>query len=394
MGFLMQRTFHRLLAILLATIIGCSGLRLNGPLRTSEADWPTLAKTGLRQSAVNEPLTPPLVQIWEEDITGGIGSGSPLIVDTVLVIGNLRGELYAISIETGKRIGWVDIGEAIEGSPVIEGSIVYVAISNSNESLIAFDLTTGKPLWKRVHGDIEASLLLLQGKLYFGNTNGTFLCVSCESGNKVWQFDLPDNKRLKGIRSSAATDGKQIIFGSDDGNVYSLDATDGRKLWQFATGAPIKAAPSISGNVVTIGNTNGRLVCLDLLTGTLRWSVSLQTGIYASAVYAGPDKVGTGGSVIVGTTGGKVVALHTSDGSALWETNVEGVVNSQAAVADNIVFVGTLTKMLFALNTGDGSIIWKQTLTGRVKSAPAIARGRLFVATDDRNVTAFGKAAQ
>ncbi len=62
------------------------------------------------------------------------------MVDGTLLVGNLRGELYAADGQTGKRIGWIKLGDAIQGSPVVDGSMVYVAVSNSSESLVAFDL--------------------------------------------------------------------------------------------------------------------------------------------------------------------------------------------------------------------------------------------------------------
>ena len=44
--------------------------------------------------ATRETITPPLTLAWDYDVTGGIGKGSPLVVDSVLLVGNMRGELH------------------------------------------------------------------------------------------------------------------------------------------------------------------------------------------------------------------------------------------------------------------------------------------------------------
>src|SRR5437867_440168 len=121
-------------------ISACSGLRLPQPLTVDATDWPMFAKYEGRLNSTPEAVTPPLKLVWDFDITGGIGNGSPLVVDSVLIVGNLRGELYAINAYTGKRIGWVDLGDAIQGSPVIDANVALVALSNTELSLVAFDL--------------------------------------------------------------------------------------------------------------------------------------------------------------------------------------------------------------------------------------------------------------
>lgn len=369
-----------LLALLL--LVGCSGLRLDRPMMQTENDWPMFGRTPMRTNATRELVAPPLSLAWEQDISSSAGYGSPIIIDSNVIVTNMRGELYVFDVNSGKRYGWVSLGDAIHGSPVIEGSVAYVAASYSRESLIAYDLVEGKVLWRRDYGDIEVTPLLHKGRLYVGNTAGVFFCVDKQQGERQWSFRLSQNRAYKGIRSSAAVSENSIFFGAEDGTLYCLDASTGREQWSFSTGAPIFAAPAVSDGIVFIGNMAGAFFALDARTGTERWQASTGSPIYAAASFA--EDV-----TLIGTAEGKLLAFHSADGSMRWSAELNGAINSSAVISGNIAYVGTLKKELYALKVQDGSIIWKQTLKGRVKTSPAIAGGKLFIATDDRNLLAF-----
>ena len=370
------------LILLLFVGAGCSGLCLERPLKVREDDWPTFGKTANHINATKQTINPPLTLEWENDITGGIGNGSPLIIDSLLLIGNLRGELYAIHVRTGKRVGYVNLGDAIQGSPVIDGSLAIVATSNSKESLVAFDLLDGKVRWKRSYGDIEVTPLLLNQKIFVATTTGVLYCVDRATGDLAWKFEIPENIRLKGIRSSPAGEGTTVVFGADDGAVYAFDAETGRQRWKFQTDAGVVAPPSVMDGTVYVGNLKGTLYALDLTSGRLGWK--FESG---SSIYANPTLVH--GLVVFGTVGGTVFSLHARDVSTFWKNDLGSPINSGAVAAGSMIYVGTLKKLLFAVRLVDGSVAWKGEVTGRIKTTPAVADGRLFVATDERLVLSF-----
>lgn len=390
MGLLMSaRVFFRRVALAVTLLgaggivpWGCSGIKLERPLRQQQGDWPTFAGSATRAARASRAIVPPLTEQWEFDATAGIGNGSPLMVDSTLIVGNLRGELFAADGRTGKRIGWLKLGEAIQGSPVVEGSIAYVAISNSGESLVAVDLRDGKTIWKRDLGDIEVSPLLLNRRLYLGNTEGQFFCVEAVKGEVLWKYEIPDNKLHNGFRSSAAGADKIVVVGGEDGMVYAFDAEKGTVLWTSRTGSDIMATPSIGDSLVFVGNLGGRMLGLELQTGRLRWAYDTGSPIYGNAAIAED-------AIFFGNLAGSLIALRARNGERIWQNTLESPINSGPAVAGGYLYIGTLKKFLFAVRTSDGSIVWKEELSGRIKTSPAIVNGQLLVATDDWVVLSF-----
>ena len=375
--------------MLLGTIVlaQCSGIHIDRSLKHQAGDWPMYGRVSSRTNATTEILRPPLAQVWEQDVSGGVGQGSPVLVDSFIVVGTMRGELYAINAITGKRIGWADLGEAIHGSPVIAGNTAIVACSYTEESLSAFDLVEGYVRWKQTCGDIEASLVLNDTHVYAANTQGTVFCVDRFNGDVVWKFEMPDNTKRKGFRSSPAAWQGTVVVGGEDGAVYSVDGERGTLRWRFPTSASFAAPPGVADSTVFIGSLGGDFFALGAAAGELRWKFSTEGSFYAGACLVGDQ-------VIVGTTRGTLFCLSAAEGSLRWKTELGGVINSSAVAAGRIVYVGTLKKQLFAINARTGDILWTQETQGRIKTSPAIANRTLYVATDERLLLAFRESPQ
>jgi len=369
----------------LLLIAGCNGLRMERYLRPRSDDWPTFARTVGHTASSSGALTPPLTPAWTQDIAAGMGNGSPVVVDSIVFVGNLRGELLALSVTTGKSIGSVGLGDAIQGSPFIDGSIVFVALSNSLQSIAAFDLFEGKTRWKKSYGDVEVTPCVLGQRIFFGNTAGTFFCIERATGDVRWKFELPDNTTFKGIRSSPAADSGTVVFGADDGGVYAFDAETGREKWRFDAGAPVAASPLVVSGTVFVGNLHGYFFALRLSTGRPAWQSRTGAPIFANAVRAGR-------AIIIGNLAGEALGFNESDGTLLWRTDLKGAVNAGGAVAGETVYIGTMRKQIYGLNPVDGAITWKADAGGRIRTSPAVAFGRLLVATDEHDLIAFREA--
>jgi len=378
----MSRTGSRRWLLFVLMFSGCSALRLATPLRPTPEDWSTLGGSVTRTGTRATSFAPPLALEWETDIAAGTGPGSPVTVDSAIVLGTLRGELYVIHCRTGKRLGSTVVGDAIGGSPLVSGNTVIVAMSNPVESLLAFDLALGRPVWTKGYGDMEVTPLLYGRRLYSGNIYGTFFCIDPQNGEQLWNYAIPGNVAMKGIRSSPAAAGTMVIFGADDGTLYGMDTALHKPRWTVPTGSPIVASVAIDSGMAVVGTLAGMVYAVDCETGIVRWTHTAGASVYAGAVL-------TQSTALISTIGGMVMRLRMADGSTLWTRDIRGPVSGAAVATGEYIYLGTLDKRFICLSLASGEVLWSTMLEGRVKSAPAVACGRLLVTTDDRSLLSF-----
>ncbi|MDZ4686257.1 MAG: PQQ-binding-like beta-propeller repeat protein, partial [Planctomycetaceae bacterium] len=64
----------------------------------------------------------------------------------------------------------------------------------------------------------------------------------------------------------------RVYFGSTvDHQLHCRDLATGQKLWTFYTGGPIRLAPTVADGRAYFGSDDGRVYCVDAVTGTLVW---------------------------------------------------------------------------------------------------------------------------
>jgi outer membrane protein assembly factor BamB len=365
---------------------GCTGkLLLTRALEAKPGDWPVFGRTEQQTHAAPEILRPPLELRWDYDLGAGTASGTPLLIDGVVFAGNLRGELHALDLQSGKRLGWTRLGDAVHGSPAVRNRILLVPLSNTEESLVAFDLSTGIAVWRKEMGEIEVSLVPSGGSVFFGNLAGEFFCVSADDGSLRWKFSLPENTSLKGIRSTPAVRDGRVLFGADDGAVYALDAATGRLLWRQPLGSAIFAPVTTDSARAFAATLEGTVAALELASGRVAWRSSAGGPVHGHILPIGEF-------AIAATAAGEILAFGRADGTAGWRQTAGGPLSAGLISAGEYLYVGTLKRELLALEASTGVLLWKTELEGRVKTAPVTADGTLIVVTDDKTLLAFGRA--
>lgn len=175
----------------------------------------------------------------------------------------------------------------------------------------------------------------------------------------------------------------------------------GRELvglqWRFDTDGSIIATPTVQGDTIWIGGSDGRLYALDRLTGRVRWRTDLGAPIASTAAVAG-------GRVIVGTRDGRFHGLASSTGRRLWrlETGPDlpfpwgresgDLWTASPVVAGSVVVVGAGDGRVRALDLATGRVRWTAATEGRIRSTPAVAAGRVFVGSADGHLYCFDLA--
>ena len=253
-------------------------------------------------------------EIWSYSLGNGIGQrahSSPVVSGDIVYLG-VATHFVALDAQTGKRIWQAAflgmkslLGAEFMGcysSPCIGKERVYVGFNLATGHL-ALDKQNGKQLWNKQYwrDPIHASPTLFKDTLY-QPAYGKLYAMKAETGEDVWSFPLPaENPFFMGwTMSSPAISGSKVYIGSLDGRIFALDISTGEKLWSYQTGeamasfspyvregSQVISSPSVSGNTVYLGSTDGRLYALDTESGKEMWRYDLGVPLTSSPAISG-----------------------------------------------------------------------------------------------------------
>lgn len=381
-------THHAAIAVLSAVLASCSSLQIQLPLQTTQSDWQTDGRSFKRDHvAVDEPVQLPLEQAWIYNAAGGFASGSPLVVDGIVLVSTRKGEVHAIDLFDGQKVGAQEFGRSIEGTPSIAQQVLFVPNAWGKRALVAFDLTTGTRRWSYEGVPIEASVLPIRDLVVVGDVEGNVLGIRQETGQVVWLYEFGDFASV--LSAPAAVDDQRVVVADETGRVAMLEAETGEELWLRDLDCPVEHGLATGYGLVFVPTTRGKFFALDPSDGSTVWLFDVgdqYVRLTSPAV--------TSDGVIFGGTDGIVRFVGTKNGLVRWTFQTDGTVAGAPVVNQNIVFVGAMDERIYALRRDNGSVQWQTELRGRIKSAPAVRNGYLIVLSEPRFVYAFTNAAK
>lgn len=359
---------------------GCGGWNVHTLNLKPDGDWTMNGRDAFRSWNTTGSLHPPLKLLWTYDASAA--TGSPAAADNVLFVGTYRGELHAISIANGDRIGRIYLEGAVHATPVLDSAVIYVACASGEETFQAVDIKSGEALWKRKLGAVETSPILNKTFLYVTTMDGSVYCLAKATGEELWKYSIPKSKRHTQIHSSPATDGNILVFGDDDGLVYALDAVKGSLLWKVRTKGSIFGSPAIASNRVVIGSMDHYLYAFTTGDGSLCWKSDFGGALYSPPAIAE-------NTVVVGAANGLVRGLSLITGELIWEYPTTSVISAPGVICSGIVYLGTLDRVLYAFDLRNGKVLWRSSVEGRIKSPPIVWNDILFVPVEDKYIDAY-----
>jgi outer membrane protein assembly factor BamB len=275
----------------------------------------------------------------------------------------------------------------LEFPPIFVGGTLYAV--NNNATAFALDADSGKVLWERQIGDLNASSpTYSRHRLYIVNLEpGHIVKLDAKTGRTIWKRSLPGR-----AESSPLVLGRTVYFGCENGELFALSTVNGKVRWSTPLGGPIKAAPAYYGGKLFVGDYGGHMNAVDARTGKLVWqSGSLGPGLGASGQFYSTPAVAYG-RVYAGNTDGRVYSYDSSDGTLAWSYSTGGYVYSAPAVANTrhvrpTVFIGSFDGNVYALDAKDGSLRWERPAGGQVVGSLSAVGDIVYVSEFTRKTT-------
>jgi outer membrane protein assembly factor BamB len=243
--------------------------------------------------------------VWKKDYPGGVAqwgaSNTPCIADGRCYVLGSVGDAYCLAVADGKEIWKAKVGKGVESSSftVCDGS----ALALLEGGLTVLDIDTGKVQWAqpKVRGGSSSPVIWVKDgqKYVICNAGSSVSCVEFKTGKVLWA--VPG-----GGQSTAAISGDYMVILADkddktDGLFgYKIAPDKAEKIWSVRARDRGTSPIIYNGNVYALGA--GQLVCVELESGTVKWTQKTGGSDIVSPILAD-------GKLLVPTDGGSAFTL-------------------------------------------------------------------------------------
>ncbi len=222
-------------------------------------------------------------EVWRLDIPQGIESSGTQIRDR-LFVGSNNGRMYSINLANGTIVWSFDTKSEVVAEPLLNEGVVYFL--SGSQSVFALDAVSGKQLWTYNRQD-TANLMTIRGGsrpaisnglIYVGFSDGAMVSMNAKTGTPQWEITLNRNTRFKDIDASPVIDGDYLYVNSYDDQLYCVSKDKGEIIWKSPLGG--SSTPLVFSDKIATTSSYGDFAVLSKKDGSVVWKTKTTEGIF------------------------------------------------------------------------------------------------------------------
>lgn len=285
--------------------------------------------------------------------------------------------------------------------PIVANDMVFVTVNkpdNAGTNLAAFDVHSGRPVWREPVADNFGATLAYDNGLIFAITSqGLLRAITAQDGTVLY------TKQLQFPGLPVARNGSLYVGGAQ---LVSIEEASGNIQWTASARQGEYPALGDGGVYITSACAYFKF---DALTGQQKWvyyfgcsSGGVDSAYFSNRLYV----LDTAGPIVVDTASGKPVdilaadatpAFYQSDsgkqfeytlfnnhlygidlatGNVIWSFVGDGQLSSPPIVINGMVIEGSALGNLYLLNGGNGAALWSTNVGTPIDAnCPGCLRG-------------------
>lgn len=283
-------------------------------------------------------------RVWATKTTKKVGLSAGVIADQgALIVGNQKGELFALDQKTG-QIKWMSQLSA----PIITPSFIQlgrVITVTTDGNVYANDLQTGQQLWTYHLPSVQLSLRgqaapvqLDPNNVLIATANGYVYGIDAITGVARLQRQVSvaegrtDVERLNDVVGDPVMMGQFLVTTGYQGQLTVTNLEEQRVVWNHDVSSSKR--PEVTAKAVYVTTPEGKVLAYDLMTGQQLWeSTQLLHRNLSNPVMLGTD-------LVVGDYQGVLNIIDPNTGNLIGRSKTKGDVTS-LRVIDGQLYVST-----------------------------------------------------
>lgn len=317
--------------------------------------------------------------------------------------------------EGGPRLLWTayNLGEGYSSVSLADGKILTMGGIGDSEFVICLNESDGSEIWRirngsnrddGMGGGPRGTPTIVEDRFYALGANGDMGCYDLESGDLHWGGNILQRFNAGniswGISESILVDGDNVVFtpGGNQNTMVCVDRVTGEIRWNAevpgnpAAGYSSAIVAEVGGVRQYVNFTHTAVVAVRADNGEFLWSntasangtANCSSPLFHDNMVFSASGYGTGGACVRLSASGRGVSAeqlyHTSD----MKSHHGGMVE-----IDGYVY-GTDDGVLKCLNMATGEVMWQDRSVG--KGAVVYADGKIFLRSEDDGEIAMFEA--
>jgi outer membrane protein assembly factor BamB len=197
--------------------------------------------------------------------------------------------------------------------------------------------------------------------------------------------------------SSPVVSENMVYVGDLNGVLYAIDVLSGKEKWRFQTKGEIRSNTCIGVENLYLNGGDGILYALNKKTGVPVWHFETRgERKYDFADYFHSTPVLANGILYFGSGDGNLYAVDAESGNLVWQFLSGNIVHTTPAICKDKIFFGSFDGYVYALNLVNGQIVWKFKTVGHryfpmgeVQGSPSVYKNLVLIGARDYNVYAL-----
>jgi outer membrane protein assembly factor BamB len=355
--------------------------RPNSPLPTGQFAWSTEKLFEMQRGRTEHIET---MRVGNATLLGpdiflpfeGVGYSDPVVANGVLYFSLNMGDAYLIARDaaTGEKRWTMKRARGSLSPPLVVNDMLYVGTDGG--LFLAVDLKTQREKWRHNRSDqsdARKSIVLSDGMIYYGATNGNFYALHADTGKVQWSL----GSKTRDWSYPVVVEG--AVYISDQTYLYKLDAKSGQEQWKLSLSKKGRISV-VAGGFVYFVDSAGEIQTLDAAGGQL---VRVRKGHYTL------HHIAVAGQMIYfsGLNTGNIFAVDASTREVRWEFSVSSDTHcSSPTLVDQNLYATCTDGRLYAIDAGTGLKKWATTKKTYPMSNPVAANGMIYFISDDGKV--------
>jgi len=321
-----------------------------------------------------------IIDVMVRDRTTTSRALLPMLVLCVVIVAPVAGDARADPPQffPSEPLWTIAFSETPVATPAAAGDRIFIPLQSA---ISARSLRTNTELWRAKQ--VADGPVVATAEHVIVPSGGAIVALDAATGREIWQVQ---SERLS---APIVTHG-DFVFVAAAEQLSAYKIADGTVAWTTKPIGPIEQRVTAKDNWVYVPVADGRIVALDISTGTRIWETD-RIGIKPAQTLAAGDRL------FAGSEAKHFCSFSLTDGTQLWCRTIGAPIVGAPVVDARRVYFVALDNQLWALDRRNGNQQWKADLKYRPSAGPTIVGETVSAPGRTRKLVAFnvatGKAA-